>query len=151
MSTRAYTAKAALFDYLDANNGPAQALDGIQVSYAFPGVPDLECIYGGGIRFEQRDAVAETVGVLVAEEALVSVYIRVTLNPPGNVRDSDERAVEIGGILAALIKANPTLGGSHSVVNIARGQGDYTQTDDETISILAYQIRVVSNLSYGSV
>lgn len=149
MTTYAYTAKGALFDRLAAYAAPAQPLDGIQVEYAYPGTIGTECIYGGGVRFEQRDAVAEAPGVMVAEESLVSIYIRVMQTPPGDVRDTDLRALEIGQAIGALLRAEPTLAG-HAVLGIARGQGDYTQTDDETISILAYQIRVSTNIAYGS-
>ncbi len=150
MTTYAYTAKAALFDALTAYTGPAQPLDGIQVEYAYPGTISTECIYGGGVRFEHRDAVAEAPGVMIAEEAMVSLYIRVTMTPAGDVRETDARALEIGQTVAALLRAQPTLAGGQSVLGIARGQGDYSQTDDETISILSYQIRVTTNFSYGS-
>lgn len=149
MTTYAYTAKGALFDRLTAYAAPAQPLAGIQVEYSYPGTIATECIYGGGVRFEQRDAVAEAPGILVAEDCLVSVYIRVTQTPAGRVRDTDARAVVIGAAIGSLLRAEPTLAGGHAVLGIARGQGDYTQTDDETISILAYQIRVVTNISYG--
>lgn len=150
MTTYAYTAKGALFDRLTAYAAPSQPLDGIQVAYAYPGTIDTECIYGGGVRFEQRDVVAEAPGVMVAEDATVSVYIRVTQTPPGDVRDTDIRAAQIGATIAQLLRQEPQLAGGNAVVSIARGQGDYTQTDDETISILAYQIRVTTTFSYGS-
>lgn len=150
MTTYAYTAKAALIDRLQARTGPAEALEGLQVEYAYPGNNiELECIYGGGIRFEQRDAVAESPGVLVAEEVTVSLYIRVVSRPPCPVQDTDTRAAEIGAQLATLLRTEPQLAGGNAVIGIARGQGDYHQTDDETMSILAYQIRVNTHLSYG--
>jgi hypothetical protein len=150
MTTYAYTAKAALFDRLEALAATGQPLDGIQVGYAYPGTPGGECIYGGGVRFEQRDAVAEAPGIMVAEETLVTVYIRVMQSPPVDVRDTDVRAAAIGTTIGSLLRTEPTLAGGNILLGIARGQGDYTQTDDETISILAYQVRVVTNLTYGS-
>lgn len=149
MTTKAFAAKRAVFDLLTANTGTSEPLENIQVAYAYPGSIGLECIYGGGVRFEQRDAVAEAPGVMVAEEALVSVYIRVTQTPPGDVADTDERAEEIGAAIGLILRNNPTLGSAYTLVGIARGQGDYTQTDDETISILGYQVRVMTNFSYG--
>jgi hypothetical protein len=150
LTTYAFTAKGALFDALTAYTAPAQPLDGIQVEYAYPGSIATECIYGGGVRFEHRDVVAEAPGVMIAEESLVSIYIRVVQTPVGDVRDTDNRALEIGQAIAQLLRSQPTLAGGNAVMGIARGQGDYTQTDDETISILAYQIRVVTTFSYGS-
>lgn len=147
MSTNAYTAKKALFDRLAQLAATGQPLDGITVAYAWPSIPGTECIYGGGIRFEQRDAVAEAPGVMVSEEALISVYIRVMNSPPVDVSVTDARAETIGNEVTALLRTEPQLAGS-LLLGIARGQGDYTQTDDETISVLSYQVRVVSNFSY---
>lgn len=150
MTTLAYTAKAALFDRLIARTLPAQPLEGLQVSYAYPGSNiDLECIYGGGVRFEQRDAVAEAPGVLIAEETLVTLYIRVVSRPPGPVEDTDTRAAEIGAQVGVLLRTEPHLAGGNAVVGLARGQGDYHQTDDETMTILTYQVRIQNHLSYG--
>ena len=151
MTTYAFTAKDALFDRLEAYAAPAQPLAGLQVAYAFPGAKvDLECLYGGGIRFEQRDAVAESPGIMVTEESLVSVYIRVCARPPTDVRVTDARCGAIGAQLGALLRAEPKLAGGNAVVGIARGAADYSQTDDETVSILSYQVRVTTNITYGS-
>jgi hypothetical protein len=147
VTTNAYTAKKALFDRLIQLSATGQPLDGITVSYGWPNTPGIECIYGGGVRFEQRDAVAEAPGILVSEEALVSVYIRVMKSPPVDVSVTDARAADIGDTLTALLRIEPQLAGG-LLLSIARGTGDYTQSDDETISILAYQIRVISNFAY---
>lgn len=152
MTTYAFTAKAALFDRLTARTAVGQPLEGLQVAYAYPGgTIELECIYGGGVRFEQRDAVAETPGVLVAEETLVAVYVRVVSRPASSVAETDERAAEIGAQIGAMLRAEPTLAGGGAVLGIARGQGDYHQTDDETMTILTYQVRVLTHLTYGGV
>lgn len=148
MSTNAYVAKKALFDLWDANNGPAQALAGVQVAYAFPAAPDMKCIYGGGITFEHSDASAETPGILVRESVLVSAYIRVVARPVGEVADTDAVAAQIGGAMLGLVKANPKLAGPLTWVGVRGGQGDYQQTDDETISILGYQFRFLAHFQY---
>jgi hypothetical protein len=151
MTTYAYTAKAALFDRLQARTAPAQPLEGLQVEYAYPGSNvEAECVYGGGVRFEQRDSVAEQPGVLVTEEVLVAVYIRVVARPPGPVEDTDIRAAEIGDAVGTLLRTEPTLAGGGFVIGIARGQGDYHRTDDETVSILTYQVRMAGFLNYGT-
>lgn len=150
MTTQAFAAKRAVFTLLASATGPGGSLEGLQVAYAYPGTTESECIYGGGVRFDQRDAVAEAPGVMVSEEALVSVYIRVTQTPVGDVADTDQRCEEIGASIGGLLRSNPNLGSAYTLVGIARGQGDYTQTDDETISILGYQIRVITNFAYPS-
>lgn len=150
MTTYAYTAKAALIERLQARTLPAQPLEGLQVEYAYPGATvESECVYGGGIRFEQRDAVAEAPGILVVEDTIVTLYIRVVHRPPGPVQDTDERCAAIGAQIAVVLRTEPHLAGGTSVLGIARGQGDYHQTDDETMSVLTYQVRVTTNLSYG--
>lgn len=151
MTTLVYAAKAALFDRLTAYAQPAQPLAGLQVAYAFPGDNvDLECLYGGGVRFEQRDAIAEAPGIMITEEAQVSVYIRICHRPPTDVRDTDTRAAAIGAQLGVLLKTEPKLAGNNTVVGIDSGAGDYSQTADETISILAYKVRITTNMVYGA-
>jgi hypothetical protein len=149
MTTSVYAAKTALFDRLTAYAQPAQPLAGLQVAYGFPNAPDLECLYGGGVRFEQRDAVAEAPGIMVTEEASIGVYIRVAIRPAGDVRTTDTRAAAIGAQLGVLLRAEPRLAGGNTIIGIASGAGDYSQTDDETVSILAYQVRVTTNFAYG--
>lgn len=151
MTTNVYDAKEALFVALDALTATGQPLEGLQVAYAYPASNvDAECVYGGGVRFEQRDAVAEQPGIMVLEEAIVTVYIRVVARPPGPVQDTDQRCAAIGAAIGTMLRTQPTLAGGNAVVGIARGQGDYHQTDDETVSILSYQIRVQQHLTYGS-
>lgn len=150
MTTAAYAAKAALFDRLAAYAAPAQPLAGLQVAYGWPGATvDLECLYGGGVRFDQKDMIAESPGILVDEEALISIYIRVVARPAGDPRTTDTRAAVIGAQLGALLRAEPRLAGGNTILGIASGAGDYSQTDDETVSILAYQVRVSTNLTYA--
>lgn len=148
MSTNAYAAKKALFDRLAAKAEAGQPLEGIQVAYAFPGNVDAECVYGGGVRFDHVDAVAEAPGVMVAETALVSVYVRI-LARQGDVVDTDARAAEVLATLGALLRAEPKLAGWQTWLGMASGQGDYQRTDDEAISILAVQVRIGSHLAYG--
>lgn len=150
MTTTVYDTKRALFDTLAAYTGTGQPLAGVQVSYAWPGTSvDLECIYGGGVRFDQIDAIAEHPGVLVQEIASLSLYIRVVQRPTGPVSDADARAAEIGAAVGAILRANPALAGGGTSLGIASGQGDYSQTPDETTAILSYQVRVARNITYG--
>ena len=152
MTTRVYEAKKAMFDRLTGLAGEGQPLDGIQVAYAFPGDPQLECVYGGGVRFSHEDAVAER-GVLMAEVALVSVYIRVASKPATLVEETDARAAEIFAQLAVQLTGDPFLAGQMMFGGITQGQGDYEVLPDgsQSTSILAVQARIETDLTYGGV
>jgi hypothetical protein len=71
------------------------------------------------------------------------------MRPAGDVRTTDTRASAIGAQLGALLRAEPRLAGGNVVLGIASGAGDYSQTDDETVSILAYQVRMTTNFAYA--
>ena len=151
MTTRVYEGKKALFDRLAVLTATGQPLDGIQVAYAFPGDPQLECVYGGGVRFSHEDAVAER-GVLVTEVALVSVYIRVARKPAVPVEETDTRAAEIFAQLAVQLTGNPYLAGQLMFAGITQGQGDYEVLPDgsQSTSILGVQARIETDLTYGA-
>lgn len=150
VTTTAYDTKRALFAKIAEYAVAGQPLDGVQVSYAWPGNDvGLECIYGGGIRFDHNDAVAEHPGVLVSETTTISLYVRVVHRPPGPAEDADARAAEIGAWIATILRANPNLSGGGSWIGITGGYGDYSQTPDETVSVLSYQMRTARSISYG--
>jgi len=152
MTTNAYAAKRALFDRLTelaALGGGALA--GVQVAYAYPGATaKAECVYGGGVTFDQpgEDDMVDGKQVLVKEDAQVSVHIRIVQSPPSadGIRDTDERAEAIGDAIGEALAANPHLAGGHSVTRILGGQGDYAPTDTQAVSILSYRISVESYL-----
>jgi hypothetical protein len=147
MTTFAYHVKGALFDKLVAAE-PA-AFPGIQILYAWGDEPaQLECIYGGGVRFEHVAKVAEGVGLAVAETVLMAWYVRVVVRPSSSVREVDLRAAEIGAGIGAVLFANPNLGGFR-FTEFAGGLGDYHRTENETVTTMAYQVRAVTNLAYG--
>lgn len=153
-----YAAKRALFALFGANTGVGQVLEGIQVSYAYPRTIDMKCVYGGGVRFEHVDAIAEGVGILVEETVSVGVYIRVVTRPAGSVEDNDIAAAAIGAKLLSLVRSS-SLAGAGKWVGVGRaagiqggagqaGIGDYEQTDDETVSRLGYQFQFGQHISY---
>ena len=153
-----YAAKRALFALLAANTGPAQALAGIQVAYAYPPAIGLRCIYGGGVRFEHDDQVAEGVGILVAETVSLGVYVRVVSRPPIPGEDNDLIAAGIGAAMLGLVKSS-NLAGPGKWIGVGRaagiqggagqaGFGTCEQTDDETISTLGYQFQFGQDASY---
>lgn len=150
-----YEAKRALFVLLAANTGTGQPLDGIQVAYAYPGNPAMKCIYGGGVRFDHTDAVAEGVGVLVEETVSVGVYIRVVSRPAIPVEDNDAIAASIGQALLALLKTSTVVGagrwtGLSRASGVPGGDGlaTYERTDDETVSTLGYHFQFGRMVSY---
>jgi len=147
--TNATLAKKAVVDLLKAATVPAGLLDGVEVHYAYHGNVGLKSVYGGGWRLQQENAVAEAPGVLVQELVSFSLYVRVVTRPPVDVEDTDADADSIGGAIGAIFKSNPKPAGPFSIVGLASGQGDYSRTDDETISVHAYQVQVASNLSWG--
>ena len=149
MTTRMYEAKTVLFARLGALTGPGGALEGVQVGYAAPGNFEMRCVYGGGTRFTHEDAVAERL-VLTDEVALLSLYVRVMHSPPTEVWETDAAAAAIGNDIAAALTGNPKLADGLIFAGMPQGQGDYQQTDTETISILAYQVRVEASLTYGA-
>lgn len=148
-TTNATTAKLALINLLKAQTGAGQLLDGIDVRYAYRGQIGAQCVYGGGWRMDADDAVSEGPGVLVREIVVVSLYVRVLARPACDVEDTDATANQIGTALGSVMKANPKLAGPLTVLGISSGQGDYSTTDDETISIHAYQVRVGGMVSWG--
>jgi hypothetical protein len=135
-----YDAKAALITLLQAASVPAGLLDGVKVAYEWE--PDLgeRSLYGGGVSFEVEDGVGEP-QVLQRETATVSLYARAVLRPPGSVVTSDAQVKAIRAAVHAVLKANPKIGGQFSWEGITSGRGDYSQTDDETTSVLSLQLR----------
>ena len=148
MTTNAYVAKASLIGLLQAQTGVGELLEGVDVNYAYHGGVGLKSIYGGGHVFEQADAVAER-GVLVRELVTVGLYMRAVLRPACDVAETDLIVAGMGAAVAAVLKANPMLAGGLSWVGISGGQGDYSRTDDETISVLLYQVQFGAHLAYG--
>lgn len=148
-TTNATAAKRAAINVLKAQTGAGQLLDGIDVKYAYRGQVGPQCVYGGGWRMEGEDAVAEGPGVLVRELVTVSLYVRILKRPAVDVEDTDVIADGVATAIGTVFKANPKLGGPLTVVGIGGGQGDYSTTDDETISIHAYQVRIQSFVTWG--
>jgi len=145
-ATLAVAAKRALVDRLREQ---VPAGDNLEVHYAWPGNAGLRCVYGGGWRFDQDEAVAEP-GLIMEETVAVSLYVRVLARPACDVEDTDADAEAVGGLLVNTFAANPQLAGGLTYLGIASGQGDYSRTDTETISIHAYQVRVRGFLVWGS-
>ena len=146
-----FAAKRALFTALTALTATGQPLEGVQVSYDWPGRGVArKCVYGGGIRVMQDDAVAES-GVMTYEKASIGLYVRV-LEPGKAVVDSDTTAESIGEQIGGYFAANPHLVGNLSVARIRGLQADYAHPPDganvaTAETIVAYQVEIQSFLS----
>jgi hypothetical protein len=152
MTTNAYAAKRALVDRLTTMTAAGQRLDGIQVAYKWPGATVREvCVYGGGVTFTHDAEQGVTDGAgdrLDLETATIGLYIRIVNRDLGDddVRDADIQAETIGQIIGEELARDPKLAGGLSYTRISAGTGDYQATDDEVVTLLAYQIQVTSYL-----
>lgn len=148
MTTNGFVAKAALVELLQAQTGPGELLDDVDVNYAYHGNVGLKSIYLGGLAFDQVDAVAER-NVLLQESVTVGLYMRAVLRPATDVSETDLIVADMGAAVGAILKANPSLAGGLTWQGITGGQADYSRTDDETISVLLYNIVFGAYLAYG--
>lgn len=144
--TNTYAAKRALFALL----GPAllPTYPDIVVSYAVPAEMGTVCVYGGGVRFDHTDAVAESPGIMVRETASCSLYIRVLQRPIGPIEDGDDKCAAILNTIAGILKARPTLG-PYQWLGLQAGLGDYSISENESVSILSVSVVIGSMFAYG--
>jgi hypothetical protein len=142
-----YDAKAALVDLLQAAAVPAGTLAGVDVAYAWDAGLGTRSLYGGGVAFDVEDAVGEP-GTLSRETATVTFYAMAINRPPTPVEDTDTAVKAIRTAVQAILKANPKIGGVWSWEGVIGGRGDYSRTDDETVSRLSLQIRLGTYASW---
>jgi hypothetical protein len=147
-ATNAYACKAALFALLAGQTGTGQPLEGVQVAYGYPGNADRECVYGGGVRFDHADAVAEGPGVLVDETASVGVYVRVVGETGQSLEEVDARIAELAAAVLGIVRANAKMGGPLTWVGMRTGQGDYGTSPDGPSGVLGLQLRFISKIAY---
>lgn len=149
MSVNAYAAKEALINLLRANTHPGDLLDDVSVEYAWKPTMGARCVYGGWVSFSQTPGVPENPGLLVTEEATINLYVRATDNPPTSVQATDAAVNTIVAAVGAVLKLNPKFGGGYSWTGISSGNGDYSETDTETTSVMVLRVGVATQLSYG--
>lgn len=146
-----YKAKRNLFDRLIEESASGGLLDGWKVAYNWPGPEEAgpKCIYGGGARLSQDDAVGER-GVLVNETDTISIYLRVKDDNRPSVRETDlvcEAGVKgIGKVL----RKNPDLGDGVSWNGIREGAGDYETSEGCTVSITSIGVVIGSLFGYDN-
>ena len=145
MTTAAYSVKRVIFDRLTLETGPGLLLDGVQVSYAYPGLVQDVCVYGGGVVFDQpgTDDVVDGDDVAVREQATIRLYVRI-VGRSLTVAQTEIKAEGIGDVIGALLRTNPRIAGAQTHTRIAGGTGDYQNTDDGPIVILAYRVTTVA-------
>ncbi|MEU4576610.1 hypothetical protein [Nonomuraea sp. NPDC023979] len=133
--TRAAVVKQAVYARVAADLAAIPETAEVQVSYAFPGDVERECVYLGSSRFSRR-----RMG-LGADEETLSVNLHVYVRHPGAaVEETDERAVEIGGVLEAMLSAAPSMPGVDGVMfaSVESGELDGGFEDDAAVSVLDY-------------
>ena len=117
--------------------------------YSGRGPMGHKTVYAGGWHFDQRPAVAESPGLLVNEDLLLVLVVKVVQRPVCDPEITDLLADAITTVVAGIFKANPKLAGGLSFVGIPQGDGDYTFGADETISTHALQMRIGSTFGWG--
>lgn len=164
MGTNVYLAKDLLIDRLRLlSTSPGHPLEGVQVTYAYPGQhAKSECIYGGFAQFEQpvEDEAVSGHDTISLENALVTIHIQVQapltslVVVPDDlaqvaatvVRDCDRRAGELlAGVRLGLRDMN-SQPDTMSFGRIERGQASYWLAEDMVGSRLACQVGVSSQV-----
>jgi hypothetical protein len=140
-STMAYAAKRALRTALTALTTPAAALDGVQVSYAYP-ARDLtrKVIYFGGVRTVSSDMAAE-LGTVVSEVLTIGTYIRV-LRPDADVEAAETDVETIADTITTTMAADPDMAGGMTWMGIQSANGDYSLSPDGPEAVLSMQVLV---------
>jgi len=159
--TRATIIKKAVFDLFKAQAVPAGlliaptgpggdvALAPVDVRYGWKSDIGPVAVYGGGWRFEQEDYTAEGPGLLVREVIRFSINVRVQVRPACAVEDTDAIANTVCVGLASVLKAHPEPYPGYRVDGFPGGLGDYENTDDETVSRYAFELRLHGQLTWG--
>lgn len=120
----------------------------VQVAYSWPGErAERECVYGGDIEFTQSPMTFAGGGRTKRRE-VVSVQVHVAVTKPGTDNEETEvRAVEIGEALEHALAGNPTQSGQALGFTVVAGELMSGFTDEDSISVLSYEVRVESRLT----
>lgn len=140
-ATLAYDAKKALFDELKAQSATGMALEGVQVSYSYPGRDaGRVLVYGGGVRFAHED-LAEEMNSVGYETITVGVYVRA-LRPGETVAQADDEVEAVANSIVKVFSDKPQIAGNMTWIGIASGNADYSETPDGPESVLSLQVSV---------
>lgn len=144
--TNAVVFKKALFDALAA----APALEGVQVSYHFPGNdPERELIHGGAVEGTQNYPIIRGGGGRFPRDEELSVKLHIVVTQPGSdPYEVEFRATELGTVVEELLAGDPDLTGLTGIIysGISNVFLDSDVDDDGAIGILTYDVLVKSRL-----
>jgi len=108
--TNAVAVKKELIRRLGLESG----LSGVQVVYLLnPGRVTRECVFGGKIEGQLEQAAMRTPGNRSGREERPTINVHIRILAEG-VTDStpEERAAALGGVIADMVAADPTLAGA---------------------------------------
>ncbi|UUV34381.1 hypothetical protein NQK81_13300 [Amycolatopsis roodepoortensis] len=145
--TAAASVKKALFDALKAQSGQGQPLDGVQVSYSFPGNPERACLFLGRARFNHELSTFMAGGRLPRTETLTVTVVIYARDIGSDQYAADSRAVAIGTVLEDLLATDPTAGGAVLIRRVESGELEPLVDDDGVIASLSYSVTVESELT----
>lgn len=150
MTTNGLRAKRALIDLLRTETGAGQLLEGVDIATSWRGDLGTKAIYGGGIDFTQQESVAEAFGLLVGEDAIVSLYAHCIDRPPtvDSTDSTDDQLDDLIASIGAVLVQNPKFGGGFSFTGITSGSFDYNKTPDDVKSLGVVRVRISTQLSY---
>lgn len=148
MSTAAFFAARRVIDALADLARPGLPLDGVQVSYGWPGAIQQRCVYLGELPFSQaKGPTAGARDTLVQETGTLTLYVRVVQPlaavPDGSdpVRVADAAAEVIVDAIGDYVRGNSaSLLGPNTDLFPAGGRRDYANTDDEAIAVVRFDL-----------
>jgi hypothetical protein len=148
VSTAAFFAARRLIDGLAELARPGLPLDGVQVSYGWPGGIQQRCIYLGELPFRQeKGPTAGAADTLVQETGTITLYVRVMQPlvgvPDGGdaVRVADSAAEQIVDAVGDYVRAkSSSLLGPNTDLFPSGGRRDYANTDDEVIVSVRFDL-----------
>jgi hypothetical protein len=154
MTTLAFAAKRALRDALRvaATDGELAALGLDGVHYVFPGGRGKKRhIYFGGVRSTLTDDVTDgQQDTIVRDASTITMYIRIALpngdDPDDTAVEADGIAEQVGDAIGAWLGAHRDFAGRSTHAALGFVFGDYSQSDTEHVSILAYAVTVTGYL-----
>lgn len=162
-ATNGFTAKSAVINRLKASALPGGGGllanlaaahpdwdDQIRVQYALYGELGSISIYGGGFVFAQEDAVAESPGVLLGETVTQLIYVRGQSRVNRDPEQTDDIVRQVANTMVLVFAAAPVIANGVSVIGSRGGAMDYSTNDDETVSLMAYQLTVASLFGWSA-
>lgn len=144
--TNAVAFKKALFDAL----AEAPALEGVQVSYGYPGDDaERELIHGGRVEGPQSYATIRGGGGRFPRDEELTVKVNIVVTKPGaDPYEVELRATELGTVVEELLAGDPDLTGLTGIVysGIANLFVDSDVDDDGAFGLLVFDVMVKSRL-----